>query len=135
MANLVEYVKTVWENGKTALNAARMNNMEQGISNCATQINKLGDSVSHAPIQLGHLTGDTDWNGLDSGRYIVDNATIGESTHSPAGAYAYGVLLVSNMSDSVKLQIYVPHHNNKIFSRIAWNESYVEWTAYSGTAL
>lgn len=45
MANLVEYVKTVWENGKTALNAARMNNMEQGISNCATQINKLGDSV------------------------------------------------------------------------------------------
>lgn len=46
MANLVEYVKTVWENGKTALNAARMNNMEQGISNCATQINKLGDSVS-----------------------------------------------------------------------------------------
>lgn len=46
MANLVEYVKTVWENGKTALNAARMNNMEKGISDCATQINKLGDSVS-----------------------------------------------------------------------------------------
>lgn len=46
MANLVDYVKTVWENGKTALNAARMNNMELGISNCATQINKLGDSVS-----------------------------------------------------------------------------------------
>lgn len=45
MANLVEYVKTVWENGKTALNAARMNNMEKGISDCATQINKLGDSV------------------------------------------------------------------------------------------
>ena len=46
MANLVDYVKTVWENGKTALNAARLNNMEQGISNCAAQINKLGDSVS-----------------------------------------------------------------------------------------
>ena len=46
MANLVDYVKTVWENGKTALNAARMNNMEQGISNCASQINKLGNSVS-----------------------------------------------------------------------------------------
>ena len=45
MANLVEYVKTVWENGKTALNAARMNNIENGISNCATQINRLGDSV------------------------------------------------------------------------------------------
>lgn len=45
MANLVEYVKTVWENGKTALDAARMNNMEKGISDCATKINKLGDSV------------------------------------------------------------------------------------------
>ena len=54
MANLVEYVKTVWENGKTALNAARMNNMEQGISDCATQINKLGDSVYHnGGISLG----------------------------------------------------------------------------------
>ena len=54
MANLVEYVKTVWENGKTALNAARMNNMEQGISNCASQINKLGDSVSQQPkISIG----------------------------------------------------------------------------------
>lgn len=46
MANLVNYVKTVWENGKTALNAARMNNMEKGISDCASQINRLGDSVS-----------------------------------------------------------------------------------------
>lgn len=50
MANLVNYVKTVWENGRTALNAARMNNMEQGISNCATQINKLGDSVGQVNL-------------------------------------------------------------------------------------
>ena len=54
MANLVEYVKTVWENGKTALNAARMNNMEKGISDCATQINKLGDSVS--PLYATEVT-------------------------------------------------------------------------------
>lgn len=92
-------------------------------------------SVSHAPIQLGYLTGDTDWNGLDSGRYIVENATIGEPTHSPAGAYSYGVLLVSKLSDSVKLQIYVPHQHNQIFSRVAWNDFYEAWTAYSGTAL
>ena len=46
MANLVEYVKTVWEDAKTAITAARLNNMEKGISNCASQINKLGDSVS-----------------------------------------------------------------------------------------
>ena len=54
MANLVEYVKTVWENGKTALNAARMNNMEKGISDCATQINKLGDFVS--PLYATEVT-------------------------------------------------------------------------------
>lgn len=56
MANLVEYVKTVWENGKTALNDARMNNMEKGISDCANQINKLGDSVSRVPSLWGDVT-------------------------------------------------------------------------------
>ena len=57
MANLVNYVKTVWENGKTALNAARMNNMEKGISDCATQINKLGDSVSHYSVKTAKKVG------------------------------------------------------------------------------
>ena len=46
MANLVTYVKQVWQDAKTAITAARLNNMEKGISDCATQINKLGDSVS-----------------------------------------------------------------------------------------
>lgn len=65
MANLVEYVKTVWENGKTALNAARMNNMEQGISNCATQINKLGDSVSLTNYGKSLITGSADGLSFD----------------------------------------------------------------------
>ena len=56
MANFVEYVKTVWENGKTALSASRMNNMEKGISDCATQINKLGDSVSRVSAFWGDVT-------------------------------------------------------------------------------
>lgn len=47
MANLVSYAKQKWEDAKTAITAARLNNMEDGISNCATQINALGDSVSH----------------------------------------------------------------------------------------
>lgn len=46
MANLVTYAKTAWQDLKTAITAARLNNMEQGISDCANQINKLGDSVS-----------------------------------------------------------------------------------------
>lgn len=46
MANLVTYAKQVWQDAKTAITAARLNNMEKGISDCANQINKLGDSVS-----------------------------------------------------------------------------------------
>lgn len=48
MANLVTYAKQVWQDAKTAITAARLNNMEKGISDCATQINKLGDSVSQS---------------------------------------------------------------------------------------
>ena len=66
MANLVNYVKTVWENGKTALNAARMNNMEKGISDCATQINKLGDSVCQINLNGCKLvvTANQGWFGI-----------------------------------------------------------------------
>ena len=55
MANLVTYAKQVWQDAKTAITAARLNNMEKGISDCATQINKLGDSVS--PLKT-FFTGD-----------------------------------------------------------------------------
>lgn len=52
MANLVTYAKQVWQDAKTAITAARLNNMEQGINDCATQINKLGDSVSRTNVEL-----------------------------------------------------------------------------------
>ena len=49
MANLVTFAKKLWKDatsGGTPITAAELNRMEGGISNCATQINKLGDSVS-----------------------------------------------------------------------------------------
>ena len=49
MANLVTYAKKLWKDkvgGNTPITAAELNRMEGGISDCATQINKLGDSVS-----------------------------------------------------------------------------------------
>ena len=55
MANLVTYAKQVWQDAKTAITAARLNNMEKGISDCANQINKLGDSVSQSNIKLVSL--------------------------------------------------------------------------------
>ncbi|MDU6508242.1 MAG: hypothetical protein E6548_01615, partial [Collinsella sp.] len=56
MANLVTYAKQVWQDAKTAITAARLNNMEKGISDCANQINKLGDSVSQVPSFWGDVT-------------------------------------------------------------------------------
>ena len=49
MANLVTFAKKLWKDkvgGNTPITAAELNRMEDGISNCANQINKLGDSVS-----------------------------------------------------------------------------------------
>lgn len=49
MANLVTFAKKLWKDatsGGTPITAAELNRMEGGISDCATQINKLGDSVS-----------------------------------------------------------------------------------------
>ena len=68
MANLVTYAKQKWEDAKTAITAARLNNMEDGISNCATQINALGDSVSQKALTYGECD---DANVLANGVYAV----------------------------------------------------------------
>lgn len=79
MANLVTYAKYVWQDAKTAITAARLNNMEEGISDCANQINKLGDSVSrhitalnNGRIRFGWSVKDGD-NGL---HVYVDNTLV-----------------------------------------------------------
>ena len=95
MANLVEYVKTVWENGKTALNAARMNNMEQGISNCASQINKLGDSV----CQLDSDGSTTECTvSLTSGREIIITVKNGIGQCVSLNCYASEIVLYDEVT-------------------------------------
>lgn len=50
MANLVTFAKKLWKDatsGGTPITAAELNRMEGGINDCATQINRLWDSVSH----------------------------------------------------------------------------------------
>ena len=54
MANLVTFAKKLWKDklgGNTPITAAELNRMEGGINDCATQINKLGDSVSPLTYQ------------------------------------------------------------------------------------
>lgn len=48
MASLVTFAKKLWKDatsGGTPITAAELNRMEGGINDCATQINRLGDSV------------------------------------------------------------------------------------------
>ena len=46
MAGIFSYAKTLWQVGVTAITAARLNHIEQGISDAADSIKTLGDSVS-----------------------------------------------------------------------------------------
>lgn len=57
MANLVTFAKKLWKDkvgGNTPITAAELNRMENGINNCASQINKLGDSVSQHRTALNN---------------------------------------------------------------------------------
>lgn len=129
MANLVEYVKTVWENGKTALNAARMNNMEKGISDCATQINKLGDSVSRLCVNddLRELDGN-DFNNIGNCfRAVFQRSSWTEKQNGPVGMGTYGFLISTSGGDS-ELQIFIDNIGN-IASRVRFsgNATWPSW--------
>ena len=55
MANLVTFAKKLWKDkvgGNTPITAAELNRIEGGVNDCATQINKLGDSVSRTHVEL-----------------------------------------------------------------------------------
>ena len=63
MANLVTFAKKLWKDkvgGNTPITAAELNRIEGGVNDCATQINKLGDSVSlkvpNSAMSDGRLT-------------------------------------------------------------------------------
>jgi hypothetical protein len=59
MANLVTFAKKLWKDkvgGNTPITAAELNRIEGGVNDCATQINKLGDSVSRVPDFWGDVT-------------------------------------------------------------------------------
>ena len=52
MAGIFSYAKTLWQDGVTAITAARLNHIEQGISDAADNIKTLGDSVSPLECKL-----------------------------------------------------------------------------------
>ena len=50
MAGIFSYAKTLWQDGITAITAARLNHIEQGIYDAADSIKTLGDSVSRVKL-------------------------------------------------------------------------------------
>lgn len=121
MANLVNYVKTAWENGKTALNAARMNNMEQGISDCASQINKLGDSVSRGDVETDDFN-----NVVELGCYIIGGLAQ-NAVNLPDGAQPWGVLTVhAGQPGGYLIQTYADSYG-AIWFRTCWASNWYPW--------
>ena len=109
MANLVTYAKQKWEDAKTAITAARLNHMEDGINDCATQINALGDSVSQRALTYA---GCSDVDALKNGSYVISN-----SKNAP---FAYGTLIQfgSDSFDSGYItQLAMDINSKKIFAR------------------
>ena len=102
MASLVTYAKQAWQDAKTAITAARLNHMEDGINDCATQINKLGDSVFRIKTGTTIVSGFDENNeatlftrdqfvGLCSREYNQDCDYVGVSSGDRAGIAKYPI--------------------------------------------
>ena len=130
MAGIFSYAKTLWQDGVTAITAARLNHIEQGISDAADSIKTLGDSVSRA-------SGDCYSNNMNDiikpGVYHVGtNVTL----NKPSGAYGWGFLLVFASKADHTLQLYVPDgKTGKAYWRSLWEGESGPWVSVSGNVL
>lgn len=128
MANLVTYAKQAWQDAKTAITAARLNNMEKGISDCATQINKLGDSVSQRlSINISKTESKISLNDLtETGLYTAFNPDNAPSEIKGAWTTVINVIIANN----VKYRSQILWSNNAsygIYLRNCTNGSWDDW--------
>lgn len=133
MANLVTFAKKLWKDatsGGTPITAAELNRMEGGISNCATQINKLGDSVSRFCVSddLRKLEGnnfDTIGNCFQA---IYQATSWTAEQHGPVGLNNYGFLFSTRGGDS-NLQIFIDNAGKIAFRvRFSGNATWPSWS-------
>lgn len=131
MANLVTYAKKLWKDkvgGNTPITAAELNRMEGGISDCASQINKLGDSVSQ---QLSVFSNETEkkisLNDLTkTGLYTAFNPDNAPSEIKGAWITVINVIIANN----VKYRSQILWSNNAsygIYLRNYTNGSWDDW--------
>lgn len=131
MANLVTFAKKLWKDkvgGNTPITAAELNRMEGGINDCATQINKLGDSVSQ---QLSVFSNETEkkisLNDLTkTGLYTAFNPDNAPSEIKGAWITVINVIIANN----VKYRSQILWSNNAsygIYLRNYTNGSWDDW--------
>ena len=111
MANLVTFAKKLWKDkvgGDTPITAAELNRIEGGINDCATQINKLGDSVSQLkPIRV-EVSGTTNESGCMKAEGVPIGAVVlyvDISTGSNGGVYNIGLPYRYNMSGEIGIAV------------------------------
>lgn len=124
MANLVTFVKKLWKDatsGGTPITAAELNRMEGGINDCATQINKLGDSVSRGDANTD------DFNKLvEPGCYIIGSLAQ-NAANCPSGAQSWGVLTVqAGQPGGYLVQAYSDSYG-RFWVRSCWAGNWYPW--------
>ena len=131
MANLVTFAKKLWKDkvgGNTPITAAELNRMEDGINNCASQINKLGDSVSQQlPVFSNATESKISLNDLTkTGLYTAFNPDNAPSEIKGAWITVINVIIANN----VKYRSQILWSNNAsygIYLRNCTNGSWDDW--------
>ena len=120
MANLVTFAKKLWKDkvgGNTPITAAELNRMEGGINDCATQINKLGDSVSR--YKYGTIAAKVEANSI--GTYEVDLGGAPKVTFANAMSANKSVRAQAKSADNGKATVVVINGESYVWEgSVSW---------------
>ena len=125
LASQVSFAKKTWKDGSgggTPVTAAELNRMEGGISDCATQINKLGDSVS---LIRGNAEIDDFNNLIEPGCYVIGSYAQ-NANNRPSAAAPWGILVVQKGLPDYMTQEYIDS-SGAAWLRICWAKNWRDW--------
>jgi hypothetical protein len=120
-----------------AVTLAKLASAILGQPNGIPLLNSAGALASaNAYLNRGSLSSAVDWNTITTaGVYAVYSQAFGdESQNTPPTAYRYGTLLVlaSGPSSAVIVQIYVPHHTDRLIYFRQYFSSWSPWHEAGG---
>ena len=117
MAGIFSYAKTLWQDGVTAITAARLNHIEQGISDAANSIKTLGDSVSR--YKYGIISARVEAN--STGTYDIDVGGDPKTTFANAMSANKSVRAQAKSADGNKITIVVINGESYVWEgSVSW---------------